>query len=118
MKDQLARGSSVGSAGSGGLPNPSSLPSVGLSNSQGSKFFQKGPIKPSLGMPIQMLPTDQMVRQPQHHPQPQMMSQGRQPFGVSPKDFEEYYGEDYDPEGDEYDDEAPQRAGGRQLSPE
>ena len=105
MKDQL-RGSSVGSAGSNQLPNPSSLPSVGLTGTQGSKFFQKGPIKPppSLGLPIQMLPTDQMIRRQQ----PQMMpAQGRQPFGVSPKDFEEYYGEDYDPEGDEYDDEAP-----------
>jgi len=33
----------------------------------------------------------------------------RQPFGVSPKDFDDYYGEEYEQEmdDDEYGDEAP-----------
>jgi hypothetical protein len=29
------------------------------------------------------------------------MGMGRQPFGVSPKDFEEYYNEEYDPENED-----------------
>jgi len=32
--------------------------------------------------------------------------------------MQEYYGEEYDDEMDEYGDEQPQRAGGRMLSPE
>ena len=50
-----------------------------------------------------MVPTEQMVKNP-----PQMM---RNP---------DYYDDEeaYDPEDDEYGDETPQRAGGRQLSPE
>lgn len=70
-----------------------------------------------------MLPTEQMVRGGgqsgfQNMQQQQMMMHGgpgRQPFGVSPKDFDQYYGDEYGEDmDDDYDDEgAPQRQGGR-----
>lgn len=62
MKDSLMRPSN------NMLPQVS--PSVGSNSgtaSTGSKFFNKGPVKPSPAM--QMLPTEAMIRQsPQGHP--------------------------------------------------
>ncbi len=60
MKSELSRGH-----GGMSLPPTSGLPSVGLaSQTVGSKFFNKGPIKPttSLNLPAQMLPTEQMFK--------------------------------------------------------
>lgn len=78
------------------LPQVSpSLGSTGNASNGGSKFFNKGPVKPT----PQMLPTEAMIRQSPHH-----SAGGSHPFGMSQHEFDDYYDQEYG-EDDDYGEE-------------
>jgi hypothetical protein len=73
--------------------NPSKvqpLPQLATAQAVGSKFFNKGPVKP---IPQQMMPVNSMIKN----------TNSVQSYGQK---FDEYYGEEYDDEED-YGDDAP-----------